>query len=363
MAITDPVNTLAYHSSRVLSIKRDMSAVPCKNVAAQLAEYKKSNNPQDEYACPERQALWFYGMNHGVALIANKFAPLEPLPEWELSFVKAYHRELNKRAVRAFYYLLLICTREARHNQSLATDLPKMTEKFGEKVANFFKAIKGGEAGIAAKFVTNPPSASIGDYCEAIRWQFYHSKWNGGYGGKAWGQIADCLCRFVKGEYSAEMMLDTIWTLSHNNGPIFNKGEFYSMYNHSAIIRILDVQRSGQIPQGILFDPVLSGYSDNALRNWMQGLKDRYSEIGDYVDWEVVEALGSVKKYPVEKEQQWAAYGMSEAAKAAKAAAEAKKKAAAEALKKKQAEHAKKWFFVMPGMEVKKIEMVRSEAA
>jgi hypothetical protein len=134
--------------------------------------------------------------------------------------------------------LLLICTREARHNQSLSKDKSTMDKMFGHALSDFFVSIKGGEATIHQKLLTNPPPATIGKYCECLVWQFYNSKWNGGYGGKAWGNIADCLNRFVHGEYSAEMMLDTVWTLSHNNGPIFNKGVFYEMYSHS-IMRIL----------------------------------------------------------------------------------------------------------------------------
>lgn len=365
MALTDPHDTLAYHSSRVLCAHRNMSDVPCASVASQLADYQKSHTTTDEgYSVPETQALWFYGMNHGVALIAGKRAPLEPLPPWELSFVKAYHRELVPRAVRAFYYLLLICTREARHNKSLTSDLPKISEQFGENVAKFFQSIKGGESGIHAKFVSSPPDAPIGAYCEALRWQFYNSKWAPGYGGKAWGQVTDCLCRFVKGEFSAEMMLDTIWTLSHNNGPIFNKGIFYSMYNPTAIIRILDVQRSGQIPQAILFDGHIRSYAGAELIQWMVGLKEKFpNDIGDYVDWELVEALGSVNKYEADKQKQWAKYGMSPAAKAKYEEALKKKKAQEEAAKKAAEEYAKKWFTVMPNVQIKKVQLVREVAA
>ena len=42
-------------------------------------------------------------------------------------FVKQYHELMAKKSVRAFYYLLWICTREARHNKSLA-DTKKMKE-------------------------------------------------------------------------------------------------------------------------------------------------------------------------------------------------------------------------------------------
>ena len=102
---------------------------------------------------------------------------------------------------------------------------------------------------------------TIGKFCEALAWQFYHCKWAGGYGGKKWGVVTDCLVRFVKGEFSAEMMMDTVWTLSHNSGPIFNKGQFYGMYGHN-LYRILDVQRSGQVPEAVLFDAPIKFHAD-----------------------------------------------------------------------------------------------------
>lgn len=365
MALTDPQNTLSYHSSRVLCAQRDMSDVPCYKVALALGQYQQTHTASDDgHHCPETQALWFYGMNHGVALIAGRRAPLEPLDAWELAFVERYHEELAPRAVRAFYYLLLTCTREARHNQSVKHDHPKMAELFGKPIADFFKSIKGGEGGIHQKFLSAPPQGSIGAYCEALCWQFYNSQWNSNYGGKAWGNIADCLHRFVTGEFSAEMMLDTIWTLSHNTGPVFNKGMFYSMYNPAVIVRLLDVQRSGQIPQAVIHDKPIGGYASPELADLMAQLKARFPEaIGDYVDWEVVEALGSVSTYPSEKQAQFAKHGMSEAAKKAHEEALLAQKAKEEAAQKAAEEHAKQWFTVMPGIEVKKFAPVRAEAA
>ena len=80
---------------------------------------------------------------------------------------------------------------------------------FGPEIAGFPDLIKCGEEGISQKFLTNPPTTTIGKYCDALRWMFYHSKWHSSYGGKKWGVVTDCLCRFVDGEFSAEMMLDT----------------------------------------------------------------------------------------------------------------------------------------------------------
>jgi hypothetical protein len=42
---------------------------------------------------------------------------------------------------------------------------------------------------------------------------FNKGKWQGGYGGKAWGSIADCLLALVTGEYSPEMFCDLAFAL------------------------------------------------------------------------------------------------------------------------------------------------------
>ncbi|WP_266032641.1 hypothetical protein [Brucella intermedia] len=370
MALTDPKNTLAYHQSRVLTSNRDMSNVPVHMVSAALKKFKAADTASN--TVPEKEALWFYGMNHGVALISSRYDPLQPLEKWDLEWVEAYHSRMVPMAMRAFYYLLVICTREARHNKSLSADVPKMVAKFGDATAKWFK-MSGGEGSIHEKLVSSPPNTTIGNFVECIRWQFYNSIWNGGYGGKKWGQVTDCLARFVNGEFTAEMMLDTIWTLSHNNGPIFNKGHFYSMYSHT-LMRILDVQRSGQIPEAVMDDAQISKFADKQMVGMFKQLKERFPEdIGDYVDWYVVEALGSVHKYPSEKTVQVDKYGMSEKAseaeKKAAALAQAKKdaeaaakKAAKEKAAKEKAEFEKNWFVVMPELHVKKIELVREAA-
>ena len=135
MALTDPKDTLAFHQSRVLTQHRDMSEVPCLLVAKAMQKFKNADEHKD--TVPEAEALWFYGMNHGMALISAARAPLEPLPPDELNFVEAYHHALAPKAIRAFYYLLWICTREARHNQSLQGRRPQDHANFGAQVCNF----------------------------------------------------------------------------------------------------------------------------------------------------------------------------------------------------------------------------------
>jgi hypothetical protein len=352
LAITDPQDTLAYHASRVFCQQRDMSEVSCEQVAKVVAEFK-SSDPKPN-TVPETDALWFYGMNHGVALIAQHRAPLEPLDPWELSFVQKYHEYMGPKAVRAFYYLIWICIREARHNKSLTADLPKIEKLFGEKMAAFMNGA-GGEDGISKRFLDNPPPMTIGNFVKAIAWQFDNSTWHKGYGGKKWGVVTDCLVRFCTGEYSAEVMLDQVWTLAHNGGPIFNKGFCYDHYDSIVLYRILDVQRSGQVPEACLFDVDCKQYAALDLIALMKDVKDRYPVIGDYVDWIKVEALGAVKTYEADIENQ----SKTPEQKAAEAELVAKKKALAaaaqQAIWEKKNKQAKDWFQVMPGLEVKKI--------
>ena len=353
MALTDPKNTLAYHSSRMLTTHRDMSETPLKDVVAAMDAFMSADKAKD--TCPESEALWFYGLNHGMSLIQAKRAPLEPLEGFELQFVEAYHDKISVKAVRAFYYLLWICNREARHNHSLTKDLPKMEKEFGPECAGFFASIVGGEDKIAKMLIANPPDCTVGTFVKCLAWQFYKCKWGSNYGGKAWGNVTDCLVAFVHGNASAEVMMDTVWTLSHNTTNIFNKGHFYKCHTHS-ILRVLDVQRSGQIPQGVLHDPTLIKFADPILRHWMKALSDKFpGKIGGYVDWHVVEALGAVGSYHAEKAQQTKLHGMTAEAKAAMEAA-AKKQLADELQAQIDAKNYKQNHFeVMPGVMVKKI--------
>lgn len=354
--LTDPTDTLAYHQSRVLCQHRDMSHASCEQVAKAVNKFGVAKDTK-----PEVEALWFYGLNHAVALISAKRAPLEPLTDQELKIVNAYYDGMQPKAVRAFYYLLICCIREARHNMSKSSAHPKMIPLFGLAAANFFCKGTGSEQDIHMRFINNPPLATIGQVTAALQWQFYNCSWSGGYGGPAWGAIADCLHRFVTGEYTAEMMLDTVWTLSHNNGTVFNKPHHYINADKMRLIKILDVQRSGQIPEMILSDVSIAPLVGGDLLDLMQTTKAMFHDkIGDYVDWYVVEALGSVGKYPTECKAQIAKYGVS--AKATEAQKAAAKAEAAKVLKEKMAEehYEKTHFKVMPDLVVKKFEMVRA---
>lgn len=359
MAITDPQDTLAYHLSRPFTSLRDVSHVPVASVTKKLGVYMDGNTVQPS---PESEALWFYALNQGLAYVRRDKELYEPLGEFH-GFVERYYDILSPKAVRAFYYLLLICSREARHLKHTEGLEKQIIKKFGSTAWKWTSATMG-ESDVKSKLVNSPPDLSLGYYVGALRHVFYHGKWSSGYGGPAWGEVTDCLCRFVHGETSPELMMDTVWTLAHNNGPIFNKGMLYQAYS-STIYKILDVQASGQILEMILSKGLPVKYDESDLVVTAEFLKSKFSaDVGNHVDWFAVEALGSKQSYPVEKKQQAASGYSTPASAAAIAAANKAKEKQAELQKKEQeqkAAEAKLWFEVMPGLKLKKI--IRKQAA
>lgn len=334
-------DTLGFQLSRPLCQHRDMSAVPVKAVVQKLNIFMGSHAA----ATPEHDAIAFYLMNHAVAEVAKRVDKDAPLRDF-LPIVDAYHAEQNVAATRMFYYLLIICTRESRHASIQASLRTKLDSQYPGCIPFWDKIHHLGSTGASGMLKTNPPDATIGDFCRFLCDVFYKGGFGSAFGGPAWGKVADCLKAFVTGEYSAEMMMDTAWTLCHNNGPIFNKGELYHHYDLYAIQKILDVQRSGQIPQ-LVAEGGLANFTTHGHKGYQQAAQHVLGDcMGGYVDWDVVEALGSMKKYPKEKQAQHAKYGLSEKAQQAQAAAAKQQAEAAAAAAAAQAKKEKDFFVV-----------------
>ena len=309
---------------------------------------------------PERDGLIFYLLNHVVSMIRQEYHPYESLGD-KLQVVERYNQELAIRATRLFYYLLVICTRESRHvrNGQSSNLMKGLRKQYGDAIADFNFSIQGvGSTGAVDALLTNPPDATIGEYTAFLSDVFAHGKYYGGYGGKAWAEVADVLRDYVNGTLSAEMMMDTGFTLAHNNGPIFNKGVLYEGYSDE-IYKILDVQRSGQIPQLI----------GNGETHWSSHLEitDCWgvckeamgSKLNGHVDWYLVEELGATKLYPVEKAKQAEKYDIPPKIKAKVMAEQIKAKEAEEKKKEQEAWEAASTVIITPYTKVKKVEVKR----
>ncbi len=240
----------------------DISKVEMKKAVVVLRAEFGDDPFKGNHEHPEVDALDFYLSNHVVGLLQAKNTDAKKLTRMEQSLVERYVKRQTLSALRAFSYLLLICTREMRHCKGSTLSKCKITNEekpFYDFLRSDLK--KSGESNIANQIWDGTMSMELGGWTSVLEKLFRHGSWSGGYGGKAWAEVTLCLREYVHGVYTAEMMIDTIWTLCHNNGPIFNKGMIYKHHGHE-LLRILDVQRAGQIPNFFWGETASGWYKD-----------------------------------------------------------------------------------------------------
>lgn len=292
-----PKTTLGYFQSAPQLKLNDLSGIPVKQLAKSTKEFREVCG----LVYPDEQAVTFYALNHCASIVKANFTPSETLPAWALKVMDAYTGSLMFQAERSMHYLISIITREARHTHEPGAELmSKMKAIGGQEMMNFLTKIRNsGEDAAVNSYMAYSGDLTAGAYTEAIEYVFNHGKWSGGYGGKPWGKIAATLLSVLKGKTTLEMMVDTSYTLAHNNGPMFNKGMMYD-HHGSDLIMILDVQRSGQIPE-LLIDStnwVASKALKSSVRALVKEVKDAVpGAFGGWVDWEKVKDLGAVGNY------------------------------------------------------------------
>jgi hypothetical protein len=308
LSVAAPKNTLAYQlKGRPLIMKRDLSEVPIQAVAASVRQFYQKFG---EHIAPETEAIMFYLANHAMKELAFRFDPLEPLPEWAVGVCDEYHRASAQIAARAFYYMLLITAREARHNsmKSQVEWKKKIEQQFGKgpMMALLHYPDHNSVNTVTQVFDEYANGAKLGDICRSIVYTHDEGSLHGGYGGPKWGNVSDCMTAFVTGQYSAEMMLDTVWTLVHNGGPIFNKGMLYDSYNDEALQQVLDIQRAGQIPRLVLAPHgnnlvAAEKYVKAGAKNFALAFIENMGETADFkkepVDFKQVQDLGAIGYY------------------------------------------------------------------
>lgn len=80
-------------------------------------------------------------------------------------------------------------------------------------------------------------SLTIGQFIEELIKIFDYGDFDDGYGGEAWGKIAQHTLDFAQGKISAEIFIDQALSLEHNSGQVFNKNMIFyepgSIYLHS----------------------------------------------------------------------------------------------------------------------------------
>jgi hypothetical protein len=298
-----PQNTLSYFLSAPQLQQIKLADIPIKELGAGQKAYRGTCG----HASPDEEAIRFYTLNHLASVVKSKFTLNEPLPAWAVQIMQRYMVEVTAQSQRAFFYLLAICTREARHmysNKVADAFFVQAEKEYGTPFMNFCKNLPGGEEEAMKAVENNPPDCTAGQYIAGLSYIFYKGKWASSFGGAKWGNVTDCLLHAVQGKTSMEMMIDTCYTLAHNGGPIFNKGMMYGHYT-GQFTRILDIQRSGQMPElaldkdkyGILIVPEMA----QLVKLAQTEVPDQF---GTYVDWYKVQSMGAVGNYLSEQKQQ-----------------------------------------------------------
>lgn len=297
-------DTVAGYSSYPQFHKMKLADLSVKAVAKVTKTYRTTCGE----VSPDELAISFYALNHCSSIIKEKFTPNEKLEPWAAEVMALYTETVSYQSIRIMHYLISVITREARHLYSPSASLVKDVEaKFSNKMVDFITHISGNsESAAVQKYMDSPPDVTLGQYVGALEYIFFNGKWGGGYGGKPWGNIARCLLQMVEGKISTEMMIDTAYTLAHNNGPMFNKGMMFSHYTNDFKM-ILDVQRSGQIPE-LFFDAKkhLMGVSlPNFVGAVLNKVKKQYPKVfGEFVDWHKVQQLGALGSYSGKQAEQ-----------------------------------------------------------
>lgn len=287
--------TLDYYRSAPYFRPIKLTDIPLASV---MAEVKKAHGEWDQ-ASPDTEAAEFYCLNHLMHLLEKRFTPYEVLPEWAQFIASDYLKCLKRQSKRIFYYTMLICLRESRHtgdsnNTTYFEDFKGTHKAWGTAFDSVLKTHPDG--GSMAKDYLNHPelhTGTLGEFFDSISAVFNTLSWGGSMGGKKWGKITDCLREFIHGKVSAEVFIDTSYTLAHNTGSMFNKGMMYTHYS-DYFTQVLDVQHSGQIPE-LLIDSIAYSPSINILNPVHQRLKTHVlvvkamlGGIDNWIDWEKV---------------------------------------------------------------------------
>jgi len=308
-------DTLAGIKLSSLFIKKDCSSIMLPQAVGALNDYMKATSNK---LSPDNEAIKFYYTNHVFSLIAAQYDQHEILPPAVAKLAKDYAKMSADSIARLVYYTMMIIVRESRHLSSgkksfWDSSKAKFTQKYNDFLLNVTHL---DESGAVSLMRTDPPEITLREFAEGIAFMFHSDQaWShkGGYGGHPWGQIADTLAKLVRGDITPEMFADTAYTLAHNNGPMFNKQMLYHNYSsQQQFLKILDVQRSGQIPQYVMETKL--GHGGVGFKEFeLNALQIFPKELSGYVDWFKVQSLGALGDYSNEQQVQLQKHGPSPA--------------------------------------------------
>lgn len=282
---------------RPLNCQLDIRKMPMSEFSKRAKAFHTKDNGVHNKVRPEKEALKFYMGNHALHALKMKYGLNRPMSPEDLALAEEHFKMANDVFMRLFYYTLVICVRETRHlnNAEKLNGLLK-AEGIEEAYSLITKVPDDSSAAMQSIINQQHPELSIYALCKGMSIAFNKIAWQSGYGGKAWGTVADSLVNLVTGKHSPEMFCDVAFALAHNNGPIFNKGMFYASYGIE-LQMILDCQRGGQIPRLVKAGQFGLHLVDLDMNNYAKNLESLGEDFVGPVDWEKVQEAGPVGNY------------------------------------------------------------------
>lgn len=255
-------HTLAAIKSRAVFQKRDISATPMGDFLKHMGGSSIKGQANIEEA-----TVGFYLSNHGFHLIEAASLAGGGLKTEHARLAERHVAYTSEMSLRMFYYIMTISAEEARFGQARNAGLFDFVESTtcGD-AAKWLRKIMGdggGSSGLLGSQASVGKS-TLGDCVKAMEMCFRFAQWSHGFGGLPWAQIAETAGEVVRGANSLELMIDKAFTLSHNNGAIFNKGHQFTTYSND-FYSILDIQASGQIPAAIHSKVGTRGFSAKSV--------------------------------------------------------------------------------------------------
>lgn len=234
----------------------DVSARPLKPVHDHINRYLDACTLVN----PLNEAVNFYTLNHLVAILQQKFSRYEKLPAFGVKIVDEYAGVVSNQVLRFAIYLMMICMRESRHDQSQESKhVQGLHTEFGDEAFDFIR----NKIGAVVTGGINPPTAiqyfrghkfkdcTLGQFFGCVLRVFERGNFGSSFGGYRWVTCGKPLHDWITGRISGEALVDVGYTLAHNGGPIFNKGMTYENAPGS-FRQVLDVQRAGYMPELVM---------------------------------------------------------------------------------------------------------------
>ena len=252
-------NTVAYYKSRPFLTCMRFADAP----AAPLLEQALKEVQSGKKECIGESANDFYLLNHAFSLIVAGNAPAAPLSAEQGQLAELYLRRAGHIGRRMFLDLVgLLCT-QASISTPDAFHIDSVADAYGAGAGEIALAASQNPSGLnqwmpgdkksVAKTIAAIMEAAerhdatvdqaISSLTDIVDW----NKRKLAYG-PLWRDVGGAALAFSRGNKPLEVIADNLFSYCHCSGSFFEKGALFSPVG-ARLFELLDVQRSGQVPQ------------------------------------------------------------------------------------------------------------------